>query len=185
VSRRRPPWSSLGIDPTGDEREIKRAYAKKLKEIDVEAEPAKFIALRKQFEQAQSQARWIGADADDDDDDDGDADWADDGDEAVHAAAGAALASGALMDADEWALGDVGGAAFFAPVVPPPVRATPWGQGRDRVAAHFADIEAALRSADAGREGAIDRAVRALWANPRSRRSMPPRMWSTGWRIWR
>jgi hypothetical protein len=164
VSRRRPPWSSLGIDPTGDEREIKRAYAKKLKEIDVEAEPAKFIALRKQFEQAQSQARWIGADADDDDD--GDADWADDGDEAVHAAAGAALASGTLMDADEWALGDVGGAAFFAPVVPPPARATPWGQGRDRVAAHFADIEAALRSADAGREGAVDRAVRALWAEP-------------------
>jgi hypothetical protein len=165
VSRRRPPWSSLGIDPTGDEREIKRAYAKKLKEIDVEAEPAKFIALRKQFEQAQSEARWIGRDEAEDWGDDEDWDNEDGDDEADEAAETEAGVSGP-MDADLWALGDVGGVAFTAPVVPLPERANPWGQVRDRVAAHFADIEAALRSADAGREGAIDRATRDLWAEP-------------------
>ncbi|WP_197411775.1 hypothetical protein, partial [Sphingopyxis sp. HXXIV] len=163
MSRRRPPWSSLGIDPTGDERAIKRAYAKKLKEIDVEAEAAKFIALRQQFEQAQREARWIGADAAEDWDDEDDRDK--EADEADGAAETEAAVSGP-MDADLWALGEIGGAAFTAPVVPLPERANPWRQGRDRVAAHFADLEAALRSADAGRERAIDRAVRALWAEP-------------------
>lgn len=168
MSRRRPPWSSLGIDPTGDERAIKRAYAKKLKEIDVEAEAAKFIALRQQFEQAQREARWIGADAaedwDDGDDRDEEADAADETAETEAAETEAAVSG--PMDADLWALGEVGGAAFTAPVVPLPERANPWRQGRDRVAAHFADLEAALCSADAGRERAIDRAVRALWAEP-------------------
>lgn len=160
MSRRRPPWSSLGIDPTADERAIKRAYAAKLKEIDVETEPAKFIALRKQFEQAQSEARWIGADEDEDWDDEDD--WDEEADEASDTEA----AVSGPMDADLWALGDVGGDAFTAPVVPLLERATPWGEARDRVAGHFADIEAALRSADAGREAAIDRAARALWAEP-------------------
>lgn len=164
MSRRRPPWSSLGIDPTSDEREIKRAYAKKLKEIDVEAEPAKFIALRKQFEQAQNEAQWIGRD--DVDDEDWEADEDEDWDEAPEAEPGAS----GPMDADLWALGDIGsagdGAVFTAPLVPLPERANPWAEGRDRVAVLFAEIEAGLRSADAGREAVIDRAARALWAEP-------------------
>lgn len=168
MSRRRPPWSSLGIDPTADERAIKRAYAKKLKAIDVEAEPAKFIALREQFEQAQREARWIGRD------DAEDADWGedcdDDEDDDRDAAVAVQPGVSGPMDADEWALGDIGGAgggaAFTAPLVPLPERANPWGERRDRVAAHFADIEAALRSTEAGREAAIDRATRALWAEP-------------------
>ena len=79
MSRRRPPWSSLGIDPTGDERTIKRAYAKKLKAIDVEAEPAKFIALRRQYDDALWQARWMG-DGEQDDEVEGDDGNSSDGD---------------------------------------------------------------------------------------------------------
>lgn len=45
-------WALLGIAPTDDPREIKRAYARTLKTVDVDADPAAFIALRQAMEAA-------------------------------------------------------------------------------------------------------------------------------------
>ena len=45
-------WALLGLAPTDDKREIKRAYARKLKTVDVDSDPAAFIALREALEAA-------------------------------------------------------------------------------------------------------------------------------------
>ncbi|MBL8649709.1 MAG: hypothetical protein JNL35_04825 [Sphingopyxis sp.] len=155
MSRRRPPWSSLGIDPTSDERAIKRAYAKKLKEIDVEAEPAKFIALRARLEEALWQAQWV-RDVEDADDE----------------AEEAADSGTAWEDAP----GDAGIIEAVVPGAPrepaplaakPQAHANPWGVPEvDPVEARFAAIEALLEKGGAGRDAALDRELRALWAEP-------------------
>ncbi|WP_157215713.1 hypothetical protein [Flavisphingomonas formosensis] len=44
--RRGGYWAELGIDPTDDARAIKRAYAGRLKQIDMDADPDAYIALR-------------------------------------------------------------------------------------------------------------------------------------------
>lgn len=46
------PWEVLGLPPTGEAREIRRAYARLLKSIDVEDEPERFATLREAFERA-------------------------------------------------------------------------------------------------------------------------------------
>ena len=52
-------WEKLGIDPTTNLRDIKKAYAKKLKLIDQESHPEKFIELREIFEEAQREAEYL------------------------------------------------------------------------------------------------------------------------------
>ena len=49
-------WTRLGLPRTADVAEIRRAYAKRLKAIDVENDPAAFIALRQALEWALSEA---------------------------------------------------------------------------------------------------------------------------------
>lgn len=49
----------LGLDATHDERAIKRAYAAKLKAIDVDADRQGFLNLRTAFESAREQAKWL------------------------------------------------------------------------------------------------------------------------------
>ncbi|MGG6568088.1 UNVERIFIED_CONTAM: hypothetical protein KWF34_16690 [Acinetobacter baumannii] len=39
-------WQRLGIEPTDNQREIKKAYAKQLKLIDQDTQPEEFILLR-------------------------------------------------------------------------------------------------------------------------------------------
>lgn len=57
------PWNMLGIERTNEIAAIRRAYAVKLKAIDVEADPEVFIALRGALESAlaevQGRSRWI------------------------------------------------------------------------------------------------------------------------------
>lgn len=167
MSRRRPPWSSLGIDPTGDERTIKRAYAKKLKAIDVEAEPAKFIALRRQYDDALWQARWMGDGEQDDEVEGDDGNSSGNGDE--WADGGAVLnAASATMS------GDTGptDAAAIAPSEALPVeaateRARPWlAPDINRIETRFTAIERLLWGDGVGRDAAIDRETRMLWDDP-------------------
>ncbi|MDQ9000896.1 hypothetical protein [Acinetobacter baumannii] len=46
-------WQRLGIEPTDNQREIKKAYAKQLKLIDQDTQPEEFILLREALETAQ------------------------------------------------------------------------------------------------------------------------------------
>ena len=45
-------WSLLAIAPTDDKREVKRAYGRALKKIDVDSDPAAFVRLRQAMEAA-------------------------------------------------------------------------------------------------------------------------------------
>lgn len=165
MSRRRPPWSALGIDPTNDERAIKRAYAGKLKAIDVEAEPAKFVALRKRYEEALWQARWIdddGADTADDLWDEGFGNEEEDREAAADAVATQPLAgiAGDMPD-------DFDGLADLPPIEPLHEAANPWAApDTDRIEMRFDRIEALLRGDEAGRDAALDRELRELWRDP-------------------
>lgn len=51
------PWSVLGLEGEVSERDLKRAYAKRLKAIDQKADPKAFIALREAYEVARNIAR--------------------------------------------------------------------------------------------------------------------------------
>ncbi|GGC75857.1 hypothetical protein [Chelatococcus reniformis] len=49
-------WAILGLEPTGDTTAIRRAYARKLKAMDVDADPKGFMALRSALDLAVRQA---------------------------------------------------------------------------------------------------------------------------------
>ena len=49
-------WTTLGLERTGDVVEIRRAYARKLKATDVDADPDAFIALREALNRALGEA---------------------------------------------------------------------------------------------------------------------------------
>jgi len=51
-------WTTLGLARTGDVGEIRRAYARKLKATDVDADPDAFIALREALNRALDEAAW-------------------------------------------------------------------------------------------------------------------------------
>ena len=50
-------WATLGIEPTNDTLEVKRAYAGRLKQVHPEDDPEGFQALRAAYEQATNMAR--------------------------------------------------------------------------------------------------------------------------------
>lgn len=49
-------WEALGIKPTDDARQVRAAYARQLRLIDPERDPAAFVALRTAYERALSRA---------------------------------------------------------------------------------------------------------------------------------
>ena len=57
VGQPREVWQELGIAPTSDAREIRRAYAKRLRLIDTDRDIAAFQRLRQAFEAALSQTQ--------------------------------------------------------------------------------------------------------------------------------
>ncbi|MGH7019432.1 MAG: hypothetical protein ACREEY_06115 [Brevundimonas sp.] len=62
-------WRELAISPSTDEREIRRAYARRLKIVHPEDDPEGFQTLRAAFDQAMNHARhaaWSGQDWDED-----------------------------------------------------------------------------------------------------------------------
>ena len=66
-------WQILGIEPTDDERAIKRAYAKQLKTTRPDDDAAAYQRLREAFDYALAAAPYIHVDAGDEDEDaDGD-----------------------------------------------------------------------------------------------------------------
>ncbi|AWB46318.1 hypothetical protein DCC85_20545 [Paenibacillus sp. CAA11] len=72
-------WATLGIEPTNDSREIKRAYARKLKLFHPESDPAGYQRLREAYDEALQLAKRQAAipDWDDDDDNDYEEEWPD------------------------------------------------------------------------------------------------------------
>ena len=67
-------WQILGIEPTDDERAIKRAYAKQLKTTRPDDDAAAYQRLREAFDYALAVAPHICIDADGDEDEDADGD---------------------------------------------------------------------------------------------------------------
>lgn len=53
------PWSVLGIEPTADERTIKRAYASLLKVTSPEKDPAGYMKLREAYESAKQHLEYL------------------------------------------------------------------------------------------------------------------------------
>lgn len=45
-------WALLGIEPISDKREIKKAYAEKIKQLNIDEEPEQFQRLKEAFDQA-------------------------------------------------------------------------------------------------------------------------------------
>ncbi|HEY2068912.1 MAG TPA: hypothetical protein VGG48_05110 [Rhizomicrobium sp.] len=52
-------WEELGIPPTDDRKEIQRAYARRLRSFDPDADPAAFQRLRQSYESALARAAYL------------------------------------------------------------------------------------------------------------------------------
>ncbi|USI73757.1 hypothetical protein [Sphingomonas morindae] len=90
------PWATLGIDPTGDIREIRKAYARLLKAMDPETDPEGFAALREARDWAMYLAEQQAEEEEADDAEDADeAEDVEDGDDAEGAGEAAADPAGA------------------------------------------------------------------------------------------
>jgi hypothetical protein len=118
----REPWRALGVEPTTDQGAIRRAYADRLRALDVDADPAGFARLRDAREAALAWAREPAAD------DDGK--WSDeeDGYRAVFSERELfdilGAPSGASRDVPPPA--DASPCAEVVPADAPAVRASPW-----------------------------------------------------------
>ncbi|NJM50599.1 MAG: hypothetical protein HC843_06735 [Sphingomonadales bacterium] len=116
-------WAILGIEPCKDLKTVRSAYAAKLKTIDVDGDPAAFIALRDAYEAAQDYVRYAAYD-DEEEEDFGLDDW-DDGEEGEGAQPKVIIHS-ALPEEDDAPPGfDADIAPDFVPSSPPAAD-NPW-----------------------------------------------------------
>ena len=140
------PWATLELDPTlASERDVKRAYAKRLKTCRPDQDPEGFRKLHDAYTAALAELQWRGA---------GERGHFDSGLEAT------------LTETSPAGRGEADEQALEAPVVPPVSFVTGLSPAQRAVAEAFDRLEAAISGGGAGIAGLVRATEAALYEHP-------------------